>query len=300
MVNAPEWFEETLYRGFRAQYRVEDILHEVRTDHQHLVLFRNETFGHILALNGVIQTTERDEFIYHEMLTHTPILAHGAVRDVLIIGGGDGGMMEEALKHESLRRVTLVEIDAGVIEFSKQHLRSICGAAFEDPRVEIVIGDGMKYAAQTDQRFDVVIVDGTDPIGSGEVLFTEQFYAACKRCLTPGGILVTQNGVPFMQAEELRGTVRALASIFVDASCYTATVPTYVGGCMAFGWASEDADLRATPVDVLRERYAVAALDTNYYTPDLHRGAFALPRYIERIIAEPQNTRPQNTGSQAT
>jgi len=287
-INSPDWFEETLYRGFRAQYRVDEILHEIRTEHQQLVLFRNETFGHILALNGVIQTTERDEFIYHEMLTHTPILAHGAARDVLIIGGGDGGMMEEALKHKSLRRVTLVEIDAGVIEFSKRHLKSICGDAFEDPRVEIVIGDGMKYAAKTDQRFDVVIVDGTDPIGPGEVLFTEKFYAACKRCLSPGGILVTQNGVPFMQADELRGTVQALRSIFVDASCYTATVPTYVGGCMAFGWASDDTSLRATPANVLRKRYAAAALDTDYYTPELHLGAFALPRYIERIIAGSQ------------
>jgi spermidine synthase len=284
--NSTDWFEETLYRGFRAQYRIEEILHEIRTDHQHLVLFRNETFGHVLALNGIIQTTERDEFIYHEMLTHTPILAHGAVRDVLIIGGGDGGMMEEALKHKSLRRVTLVEIDAGVIEFSKQHLTSICGAAFEDSRVEIVIGDGMKYAAETDQRFDVVIVDGTDPVGPGEVLFTEKFYAACKRCLTPGGVLVTQNGVPFMQAEELRGTVQALRSIFVDASCYTATVPTYVGGSMAFAWASDDAKLRTPSVDVLRERYASATLVTNYYTPDLHLAAFALPHYIERIMAD--------------
>ncbi|MBL4720260.1 MAG: polyamine aminopropyltransferase [Alphaproteobacteria bacterium] len=280
-----DWFEETLYKGFRTRYRVGEILHETKTHHQHLVLFRNETFGHVLALNGVIQTTERDEFIYHEMLTHTPILAHGAVRNVLIIGGGDGGMLEEALKHKTVTRVTLVEIDAGVIEFSKQHLKSICGDAFDDPRVDIVIGDGMAYAAETEHRFDVVIVDGTDPIGPGEILFTEKFYAACKRCLAPGGVLVTQNGVPFMQGDELQGTIRALRTLFDDASCYTATIPTYVGGCMAFGWASDDPSLRVAPVSVLRDRFAAAMLETDYYTPDVHCGAFALPRYIERIIA---------------
>jgi spermidine synthase len=283
--SAADWFEETLHKGFRARYRVEEILHESESNHQHLVLFRNEIFGHVLALNGVIQTTERDEFVYHEMLAHTPILAHGAARDVLIVGGGDGGMMEEVLKHKSVERVTLVEIDAGVIEFSKQHLKSICGDAFEDPRVDIVIADGMEYVAETDSRHDIMIIDSTDPIGPGEVLFTEKFYKACKRGLAPGGVLVTQNGVPFMQGDELRQTVRALRPLFSDVACYTAMVPTYMGGCMAFGWACDDAGVRASSLGVLRDRFAAAALETDYYTPDVHIGAFALPRYIERLIA---------------
>ncbi len=280
-----DWFEETLHKGFRARYRVDEILHESDSEHQHLVLFRNEIFGHVLALNGVIQTTERDEFVYHEMLAHTPILAHGAAREVLIIGGGDGGMMEEVLKHKSVERVTLVEIDAGVIEFSKQHLKSICGDAFEDPRVDIVIADGMEYVAETDCRHDVMIIDSTDPVGPGAVLFTENFYKTCKRCLAPGGVLVTQNGVPFMQGDELRNTLCALRPLFADVGCYTATVPTYMGGCMAFGWASDNPDARATPVTVLRDRFSAAAFETDYYTPDVHIGAFALPRYIERLIA---------------
>jgi spermidine synthase len=284
-----DWFEEMLHNGFGARYRIDEILHESNKGPQHLLLFRNEIFGHVLALNGVIQTTERDEFVYHEMLAHTPILAHGAARNVMIIGGGDGGMMEEVLKHQGVEHVTLVEIDAAVIEFSKQHLRSICGDAFDDPRVEIVIADGAEFAATTDRRYDVIIIDSTDPIGPGEVLFTEKFYAACKRSLAPGGVLVTQNGVPFMQGDELRQTMRALRKLFADASCYTATVPTYIGGCMAFGWASDDPGVRATPLNVLQGRFVAAVLDTDYYTPEVHGSAFALPRYIERLI-DPEGT----------
>jgi spermidine synthase len=283
-----EWFEETLYNGFGARYGIDEILHESNNGSQHLRLFRNEIFGHVLTLNGVIQTTERDEFVYHEMLAHTPILAHGAAHDVLIIGGGDGGLMEEVLKHQSIEHVTLVEVDADVVAFSKQHLRSICGDAFDDPRVEIVIADGAEFAMTTDRRYDVILIDSTDPIGPGEILFTEKFYAACHRCLAPGGVLVTQNGVPFMQGDELRQTMRALRTLFADVSSYTATVPTYIGGCIAFGWGSDDPGVRATPMDVLQHRFAAAMLATNYYTPGVHLGAFALPRYIERLV-EPES-----------
>ncbi|NKB54996.1 MAG: polyamine aminopropyltransferase [Alphaproteobacteria bacterium] len=280
-----DWFDETLHPSLRARLRIDKLIYEGKSEHQHLVLFENETFGRVLALNGVIQTTERDEFIYHEMLAHVPLLAHGHVRNVLIIGGGDGGMLEEVLKHKTVSQATLVEIDAGVIEFSKKYLRSICGNAFEDPRAHIVIADGVDHVETTDQRYDVIIVDSTDPVGPGEALFTDRFYTACKGCLAPGGILVTQNGVPFLQADELRSTLAVLTRLFSKATCYTATVPGYVGGCMAFGWASDDAELRATPLDVLEQRFADSALDTRYYTPAVHQAAFALPGYIGSLTA---------------
>ena len=193
-------------------------------------------------------------------------------------------MLEEVLKHDAVERATLVEIDADVIEFSKTHLRSICGNAFEDPRTQIVIADGVDHVETTANRYDAIIVDSTDPIGPGEVLFTDRFYAGCKRCLAPGGVLVTQNGVPFLQGDELRNTLAALKALFADATCYTATVPGYVGGCMAFGWGTDDAKLRATPLAVLAERFAAASLDTRYYNPEVHQAAFALPGYVADLI----------------
>lgn len=278
------WFEETLYEGFRTRLKIERVLYEGKSEHQHLMLFENPEFGRVLTLNGVVQTTERDEFVYHEMLSHLPILAHGRARSVLIVGGGDGGMMEEALKHRSVERVTLVDIDGDVIEFSKKHLRSICGDAFEDPRARVVIADGVEFVETTEERFDVLIVDSTDPIGPGEALFSERFYKGCARALAKGGVLVTQNGVPLLQADELKGTTGHLRKFFKDVTCYRAAVPLYVGGDMAFGWGSDDPALRRTPLDTLRQRFAAARIETRYYTPEIHLGAFALPGYMTELL----------------
>jgi spermidine synthase len=278
------WFEETLHANLRQRLKIERVLYDSQSEHQRIVLFENALMGRVLTLDGVVQTTEGDEFIYHEMLTHLPILAHGQVRQALVIGGGDGGMIEEALKHKSVEHVTLVEIDAQVIEFSRQYLGKICGQAFDDPRMQVVIADGVDYVAKCQDRYDLIITDSTDPIGPGEVLFTEQYYAACKRCLTPGGILVTQNGVPFLQPAELRGTLGILRKLFADASCYLATVPTYAGGPMAFGWASDNAALREAPLDVLEQRFASAEIATRYYNPAVHLGAFALPGYVADLV----------------
>ncbi|MFL6935750.1 MAG: polyamine aminopropyltransferase, partial [Xanthobacteraceae bacterium] len=199
------WIAETLFDelGFRMTFAVERVLYETRTEHQHVVLFEHKHFGKVLMLDGATQVTTRDEFIYHEMMTHVPILAHGRAREVLIVGGGDCGIAEEVLKHTSIARLTQVEIDASVVEFSKQHFPEFTAPVLSDPRFDLVIDDGMNYVAETDRRFDVIIVDSTDPEGPGKVLFTRGFYAACKRCMAPGGVMVTQNGVPFFQPDEL-------------------------------------------------------------------------------------------------
>src|SRR5690606_3237688 len=160
------------------------------------------------------------------MMAHVPILAHGEARRVLIVGGGDGGMAREVLRHASVEHVTMVEIDAGVVQFSKKYLPSLSAGAFDDPRLDLVIADGAAFVAETDRRFDVAIIDSTDPIGPGEVLFTDTFYGRAKRCLAEGGVLVTQNGVPFMQGAELGNTMRAFRALFADAACYIASVPT--------------------------------------------------------------------------
>src|SRR3954463_9240883 len=173
------WIPETLFDdlGFRLTFAVERVLYETQTEHQHLVLFEHKFFGKVLMLDGAIQVTSKDEFIYHEMMTHVPILAHGNAREVLIVGGGDCGIAEEALKHKAVERLTQVEIDAAVVEFARQHFPELAGPVLADPRFDLVIDDGMKFVAQTERRFDVIIVDSTDPQGPGAVLFTRDFYA---------------------------------------------------------------------------------------------------------------------------
>jgi spermidine synthase len=281
-----QWFTETLHRDFRTSYQLNRVLFDSRTPHQRLIVADTVRFGRLVALDGVTQVTLADEYAYHEMLAHVPILAHGRVEDVLIIGGGDGGMAEEVLKHRGVKRLVMVEIDAGVIDFAREHLQELHRGCFDDPRLELVIADGKDYAASAGDRFDLAIIDSTDPIGPGEVLFTREFYADCKRLLKPGGVLVTQNGVPFFQADELSNTVFNFARLFADAGCYLTVVPTYVGGFMALGWGTDDETLRTVPLEVLEQRYDSAGLGTRYYTPQAHKGAFALPRFIADIVAE--------------
>jgi spermidine synthase len=283
------WISETLFehQGFRTSFTVDKLLYEARTDHQNMVLFKNRFFGKMLMLDGATQVTTRDEFVYHEMMTHVPILAHGKARDILIIGGGDCGIAEEVLKHKTVRRVTQVEIDASVVEFSKKHFPEFTRPVFRDKRFELIIDDGMKFVAQTDRRFDVIIVDSTDPQGPGAVLFTRKFYAACKRCLTKGGVLVTQNGVPLFQAGELRSSIAKLSRLFKDATCTVAAIPTYVGGFMTMGFATDNTALRRTPVRTLAARHRKAGgFATQYWTPEIHQAAFALPRFIGDIVAK--------------
>lgn len=278
------FWNETLYDAYGQQFTVDKVYFESKTEHQHLMIFHNALFGRMMVLDGIVQTTERDEFIYHEMLTHVPVLAHGAVKDVLIVGGGDGGMLREVCKHGSVERIVQVEIDQAVIDMSKEYLPNHSQGAFEDARAEIVIADGLDYVKTTDRRFDVIISDSTDPIGPGEVLFTDDFYAACQRCLNPGGVLVTQNGVVFMQQDEVSTTASRLSSLYKDWHFYGAAVPTYVGGIMTFAWASDEPALREVSLDVLQQRFENSGIKTRYYNPAVHLASFALPQYVVDLI----------------
>lgn len=282
-------YQETLYEGYGQRFRVEKMLHEVRTEHQHLVIFQNPRMGRVMALDGVIQTTEADEFIYHEMLTHVPILAHGLAKRVLIIGGGDGGMLREVAKHATVEHITMVEIDGTVVEMCKEFLPNHSRGAFDDPRLNLVIDDGMRFVANTQEKFDVIISDSTDPIGPGEVLFSENFYQACHRCLNEGGILVTQNGTPFMQMSEVQTTAGRMNGLFADWHFYQAAVPTYIGGAMTFAWGSTNTQYRKLSLDTLRQRFAGSGIVTRYYNPEIHIGAFALPQYVLQALNKPSN-----------
>ena len=279
-------FEETLYDAWWQGYEVGEVFFEHSTDHQHLMIFQNPRFGRTMVLDGVVQTTEADEFIYHEMLTHVPLFAHGSARRVLIIGGGDGGMLREVCRHQELEHVTQVEIDQAVVDMSREYLPNHSAGAFDDPRLELVIDDGMNFVANTEQQYDVIISDSTDPIGPGETLFSDDFYSSCKRCLNPGGILVTQNGVAFMQLDEVVGTARRFRPLFADSTFYCAAVPTYVGGAMTFAWGSDNVDYRGLDKHTIRQRFTAANIKTRYYNPEIHVASFALPQYIQDAIAE--------------
>jgi spermidine synthase len=268
-------------------YAAERVLYETQTEHQHLVLFEHKFFGKVLMLDGATQVTSMDEFVYHEMMTHVPIFAHGRAREVLIVGGGDCGIAEEALKHKSVKRLTQVEIDASVVEFSKEHFPQFTGPVLDNPRFDLIIDDGMNYVARTERRFDVIIVDSTDPQGPGKVLFSEKFYRGCRRCLNKGGIMVTQNGVPIFQSGELVQGIRKFRKLFADGYCYVAAIPTYVGGHMAMGWATDNPKLRHIPVATIANRYARAGrFQTKYWTPEIHAAAFALPRFMADQLAK--------------
>lgn len=278
--------QESRSGAYRFSMRMTRVLHHSVGEHQEMLLFENELFGRVLMLDGVVQTTERDEFFYHEMLVHVPCFAHGRVERALIIGGGDGGALEELLKHQSLRQVTMVEIDQGVVDFSKEHLRSICGEAFEDPRLELVIADGAAWVAETEQRFDLIVVDSTDPSESGPsaVLFTEAFYRHCAGILNEGGLLVSQNSLPFSEPQALVGPFARIREAFGAATCYRVPVPSYIGGEMTLVLAAKDGALPSPADEGLEARVAAAGIDSLYYTPAVHRGAFALPPYVTRLL----------------
>ncbi len=282
MTDMTGWSVERLHEDLSQALRIDRVLYDSASDHQRIVVFENATFGRVLTLDGVVQVTERDNFIYHETLTHVPMIAHGAATRVLIIGGGDGGMAKEALRHP-VERVTMVEIDAGVVEFSREYLPMVSDGAFDDPRLDLQIADGAEFVKNREGEFDVIIVNSTDPVGPGEVLFTDHFYGHAKRALREGGILVTQNGVPFMQGDELSGTMRAFQSLFRDATAFVAPVPTYQGGFMAFGWGSDGAARQADRETVAR-RIAEAGIEGAYYNAEIHHAAFALPGYVRRLI----------------
>lgn len=281
------WIDETLYPGWGQRFRVLRELAREQSSFQDIVIFESESHGRVMLLDGAVQITEADEFVYQEMITHVPLLQHGAAARVLIIGAGDGGVLRRVLQHSTVKQAVMVEIDGAVIRLVREHMPNIAKDAWEDPRAEVIVGDGIAYVANAqDGAFDVIIVDSTDPAGVGEVLFSDAFYADCARILTPRGLVVNQCGVPFMQSDELRETSARRRKFFPCVSAYVAAVPTYVGGLMALGIASKDAGWTRQTVDIIRARaqaHGIAAA-SDYWTPDIHVGSFNLPPYIGRCL----------------
>lgn len=263
---------------FRAKRR---LLSE-RTPFQKMEIYDTASHGRVLLLDGLVQTTERDEFFYHEMLVHPAMMAHPRPQSVLIIGGGDGGALREALRYP-VRSAVLVEIDSRVIAACRRYFSGLA-LSFEDKRVETVVADGNRFIRETDRCFDVILVDSSDPVGPSAVLHQRAFYAALKKCLRPGGIIAAQAGAPLFHLEHLRRKRLFLKGLFSYARYYLGPVPTYPGGLWCYAFLSE----RVDPLKPVRNK---VPRNLRYYNTAVHRAAFALPEFLKD--ARPRFTSPQ-------
>lgn len=278
-------FSETLHKGYGQHMEVAgDMLVNQRSEFQHIQIFDTEALGRVMTLDGVVQITERDEASYSEMLSHLPMIEHGAVKRVMIVGGGDGAIAEECLKHPGVE-VDMCEIDGLVVQACKQHFAHVNKGAFDDPRFHLHIEDAFEFlkSAEAEGRYDLIIADRPDPIGPAQVLFATEFYELLKRALSDRGIAVFQNGCPFFQKDELAETMKQLRGVFPHAGTYLTVTPTYIGGFMALTWASRGTDLGTLPQDEVERRIAAIGLATDHYNAALHKAAFALPTWIARL-----------------
>lgn len=278
------WFKESLTPSVGNSLRIDNLVYADDSDLQHLLLFDNETHGRLLAIDGLVQVSLSDEFIYHEMVSHVPLFAHGSVKSVLVVGGGDGGAMRELLRHTGVERIVLAEIDGEVIDFSRKWLPTVSNGSFDDARVEIKIVDGVEYMREGDETFDLIIIDSSDPVGPSAVLFTEEFYRDCHKRLAPGGMLVTQSGLAAIHSDVVENTSLYFSRIFKHHGFYAITVPTFSGGVMTLGFATDDAEKMSPAAGSIESRFEASGLDTRYYSPAVHRGAFALPRYLDALL----------------
>ncbi len=276
------WFSEYHSADSKLSFRVKRQLFSRQSDFQHIQVLDSYEYGRVLVMDGLIMMTEKDEFIYHEMVTHVPMAVHPQVKRALIIGGGDGGALRELCRYPQIQEIVMVEIDPLVVEVARQYLPTT-SVAFDDPRVNLLYEDGLRYVRRFHDAFDLIIVDSTDPFGPGESLFTREFYSNCRHALTEDGILVNQHEGPYFRedAEEAAAIHRKTSALFPITKVYQAQIPTYPAGHWLFGFMSK----RYHPVDDLdRDRWHAYGIDTHYYNTDLHVGAFALPTYVNRLL----------------
>lgn len=223
------WFTEKQTESYGITAKIKQTLHTEQTEFQKLDMVETEEFGNMLILDGMVMTTKKDEFVYHEMVAHVPLFTHPNPENVLVVGGGDGGVIREVLKHPSVKKATLVEIDGKVIEYSKKFLPEIAGE-LENPRVEVIVGDGFMHIAEAENEYDVIMVDSTEPVGPAVNLFTKGFYAGIAKALKEDGIFVAQTDNPWFKADLIREVQRDVKEIFPIVKLYTANVPTYPSG----------------------------------------------------------------------
>ena len=276
------WYSEYHTSDVRFSIKVNSQLHWEQSDYQHISVFDSPEFGRFLTLDGVMMMTQRDEFIYHEMIVHVPMAANPNIKNVLVIGAGDGGALRELGKYKTIEHIDLVEIDQRVVEVCKKYLpQTACG--FEGENIEVHYKDGLKFIRPLENKYDLIIVDSTDPTGPGEVLFTKEFYGNCHKALTQHGIMVNQHESPFYQedAEAMQRAHQRIAKSFPICRVYQAHIPTYPSGHWLFGFASKSIH----PVkDLDGDKWKQLGIKTNYYNTNLHKGCFCLPNYVEEML----------------
>jgi len=284
----PTTIKERLHKGYAQVMELSGApLADEKSRYQRIKIFDTVANGRVLTLDDIVQITTRDESAYAEMLTHLPLLEHGRAERVMIVGGGDLSIADEALKHKDVKEVVLVDIDGRVVELCREHFASINAHAFKDKRLVVEIADAFEYLGRraAKERFDLIVADRPDPVGPGKALFGETFYDRVRGALKQGGYATFQTGVPFYQPWEITDALNELHAAFPNSGLYLTVVPTYIGGFMALSWAGKGASL-GTPAGIKRAgvRFAAAKIKTDYYNPAIHAAAFALPEWIARLV----------------
>lgn len=271
-----ETYENSAFLGFV----VEEWLTTEQSPYQKIECFRSRSHGVVLALDGLVQLTQEDEFIYHEMLVHIPMLVHPDPKQILIIGGGDGGSAREVIKHTSVNKVDMCEIDERVVEVCKKYLPTTA-IGMSDPKVKVIIGDGIEFVKKTkEDSYDVIIIDSSDPIGPGVGLFNTAFYQDVYRILTPNGLVVAQGESPVYQMTAVKNLRDAMKAVFPITATYLASIPTYPSGLWSFAYAAK----KLEPKNFDRNRAKMIASQCGYYNEEIHLASFALPNFIQKNL----------------
>jgi spermidine synthase len=280
--------KERLHKGYAQTMDVTKLLADEKSRYQRIRIFDTVANGRVMTLDDIVQITSRDESAYADMLTHLPMLEHGKVERVMIVGGGDLSIADEALKHKSVRELVLVDIDGRVIELCRKYFPSVNAKTFRDKRLKIEVADAFEFLGRKESksRFDLIIADRPDPVGPGKALFGETFYDRIRGALRRGGYATFQTGVPFYQPWEITEALSELAHFFPRSGLYLTVVPTYIGGFMALSWATKGGRRLGTPAGIRRAKaaYRRLKLKCDYYNPEIHAAAFALPNWIRKLV----------------
>jgi len=276
------WYTEEHTDNVRFSIKVSRQIYSGESPFQKIDIFDSEEFGRFLTLDGLMMATEKDEFIYHDMIVHVPMAVRPDIKKVLVIGAGDGGTVRELTRYDSIEKIDMVEIDEMVVEVCKKYMPQTAGK-LDDPRVTLYFEDGLRFVRSKEDEYDLIIVDSTDPIGPGEGLFTKEFYGNCYKALNSEGILVNQHESPYYTnyANAMKRAHKRIKELFPICKVYQAHIPTYPSGHWLFGFASKKFDPIA---DLDADRWNALNIDTKYYNTELHKGSFALPNYVKRMI----------------
>lgn len=278
------WFSEYHDYDVKFSTEIKEVLVQEQTPFQYLQILKSDTFGTFMTLDGYIQVTEMDEFVYHDMISHPAMAVNPAIKRVLIIGGGDGGTAREISRYKHIEKIDMVEIDGAVVDACIKHLPVMSTVLTTEPRLNLIIGDGLAFVQDApDNSYDLILVDSTDPFGPGEDLFTVEFYNNCNRVLSDDGILINQHEGAFYEGDvlQMKKAHSKIKQVFPIAKVYGFNIPTYASGYWYFGFASKKYD---PLLDLKADKWAEFGLDTKYYNADLHKGAFALPNYVKKIL----------------